>query len=266
MYRHLWLPPYPTRLVFKWTLLAFMAGCINTGGYMVCSRFVTHVTGFATWFGIEAVDNSWFTAFGMLSVPFYFLLGVMVGAYFTDTALTRGRVPRFRLVMMLEAFLLATAAIGGYFDLFGFFGGTFVLEKDYALIVLLCTASGLQNAAITISSGGLMRSTHLTGTTTDLGVGLVRAIWGHALPGLQKKEFYRNWLRVGTILGFVLGCVAGAIIFTVTKYLGFLLPALLAVYVGNFALPPHTALAPAAEPGGTPLPSNAPERHHHAAL
>ena len=236
MYKPLWTPPYPRGLVFKWLLLAFMAGCINAGGFMVCKRFVTHVTGFATWFGIEVADANWGTAIGMLSVPFYFLLGVMVGAFFTDAAIARGKKPRFAIVMVAESVLLTIAAIGGYFDLFGFFGGSFVLEKDYAFVVLLCLASGLQNAAITTSSGGVMRSTHLTGTTTDLAVGLVRVFNVHEDGAARRREVYRNQLRLGTIAAFLLGSVVGAVLFVVTEYLGFLLPAALALYVWDFGV------------------------------
>ncbi len=237
MYQPLWSYPYPKSVVFKWVLMAFIAGNINAGGWMACQRFVTHVTGFATWFGIEAAMGEWQSALGMLSVPAFFLGGVMVSALLTDGAVALGRKPKFGLVMGLVASLLCLTSLGGYFQVFGLFGRTFDIQSDYIMLILLCTASGMQNAAITLASGGTMRSTHLTGTTTDLGIGIVRAFaLDHDHEGLRSREIYRNSIRLAIIFGFVVGSVGGAILFMVTEYLGFLLPAALAVYVGNLGV------------------------------
>lgn len=242
----------PTILIVKWFLMAFIAGNVNAGGYLACHRFVTHVTGFATLFGIELVGTSFVGAIGMLSVPFYFLLGVMVSAYLTDRKISRGHPPRYDLVMGIVALLLVAAALGGYFNVFGTFGNAFRLKSDYFLLVILCAASGLQNAAITTASGSVMRSTHLTGTMTDLGIGLVRALFGKK-SGTRRQELYRSWLRSGIVLSFAVGGVSGALMFTQVQYLGFLLPAVIAVYVGNLgvrAVAGAEAPVPAAKGGG----------------
>ncbi len=220
-------------LVFKWLLMAFVAGDINAGGFMACGRFVSHVTGFATWFGMDASAGDWGLALSMVSVPAFFLLGVMFAAYFTDAKISRGGKPRFGMVMALVSLILAGAALAGYFDLFGIFGKAFDLHDDYILLVLLCCASGLMNATITSATKGTMRSTHLTGTTTDLGIGLVRGFFGHDSAARKTDEHYRNALRVGTITAFALGSLVGAVMFKQTYYLGFLLPAALVLYIGN---------------------------------
>ena len=224
---------HPRGLVVKWFLMAFIAGNVNAGGYLACHRFVTHVTGFATLFGIELAQLNYKAAFGMLSVPAYFLSGVMFAAYLTDRKIARGRPPRFDIVMGLVTTLLLLATAGGIFNAFGVFGTAFDLENDYMLLVILCTASGLQNAAITVASAGMMRSTHMTGTTTDLGIGIIRTIFGYRDPEMQRKEFYRTWLRLGMIISFGTGGLVGAFLYIKINYLGFLLPAGVAVYVGN---------------------------------
>lgn len=221
----------PLGLLFKWLLMAFVSGDVNAGGFMACGRFVSHVTGFATWFGIDAAAGDGTAALSMLSVPAFFLLGVMISAYFTDTQISRGGKPRFASMMVGAAFLLIAAAGGGYYDLFGVFGTAFRLESDYFLLVILCTASGILNATITTASKGVMRSTHLTGTTTDLGIGLVRAYFGP--PSGREGENYRNLLRVGTIAAFALGSLVGAVMFRQLYYVGFILPAVLLLYIGN---------------------------------
>ncbi|MGZ3699214.1 MAG: YoaK family protein [Bdellovibrionota bacterium] len=220
---------------FHWFLLSFLAGNVNAGGYLACGRFVSHVTGFATLFGIDAAHGSWDMAAGILSVPLYFLLGVMISAYLIDRPYHRGRTPHYALVMALVCGCLTLAALGGHYHLFGAFGDV-RLSQDYFLLSLLCMASGLQNAAITTSSGHTVRTTHLTGVTTDLGIGLVRAFTGMHDRKFFLREIKANELRIGTIVSFAIGSATGAILFLKVKYLGFLLPAGIAFYAMLVAL------------------------------
>ena len=71
----------------RWLLLAFMAGTINSGGFLACGRWVTHVTGFATFFGIDLVTGEYKLALSMLIVPMFFLLGSFVSGYLIDVRL-----------------------------------------------------------------------------------------------------------------------------------------------------------------------------------
>src|SRR4051812_45829612 len=77
----------------NWYLLSFLAGSVNMGGYMACHRFVSHVTGFATLFGAEASRGLWDRAIGILSVPLFFLAGVMVSGYLVDRPFHTGKRP-----------------------------------------------------------------------------------------------------------------------------------------------------------------------------
>jgi uncharacterized membrane protein YoaK (UPF0700 family) len=64
-----------------------MAGTINSGGFLACGRWVTHVTGFATFFGIDLVTGEYKLALSMLIVPMFFLLGSFVSGYLIDVRL-----------------------------------------------------------------------------------------------------------------------------------------------------------------------------------
>lgn len=218
--------------LFKWSLMAFIAGSINAGGFLACNRFVSHVTGFATLFGVGVAVKDILGALSMLSVPGFFLMGSMVAAYLTDARLQKGRKARFGVVMLLVALLLLMAALLGHLQIFGTFGREYHDRQDYFLLSLLCGASGLQNAAVTTGSRSLMRATHLTGMTTDLGIGLVRVLFGSHDNGMKRTEFYRTFVRLSIILAFCFGSVVGAILFTKYGYLGFLLPMILALICG----------------------------------
>ena len=218
-------------LVFlKWYMLAFLAGSINAGVFLAAGSFVTHVTGFATMFGIGAANGRWDEAIGILTVPFFFLLGTMLSAYLIDYRFHRGKQPHYDWVMFLEFLCLLVVAAGGHFKKFGIFGEALKLKQDYLLLALLCLASGLQNAAITTASGASVRTTPLTGLTTDLGIGIVRALGYDKHPRERNAELQANWVRLGTIIAYIGGSLIGAALFIRLDYLGFLLPACLALY------------------------------------
>lgn len=239
MFRHRLQSATPLRAHMDWWILSFIAGCVNAGGYLAAHRFVSHVTGFATLFGVDAAGGRWDRAFGLLSVPVFFLLGVMVSAYVVDRRTYRGQRPRYALVMALVCACLLAAALGGSLGIFGEFGHPPKLGQDYLLLALLCTASGLQNAAVSTATGATVRTTHLTGLTTDLGTGLVRALSDRAA---YRTEMRSAQLRVVTLLAFALGSVAGAFCYIKTGYMGFYLPAALAAFCIFEALRPMRRL------------------------
>jgi uncharacterized membrane protein YoaK (UPF0700 family) len=228
--------PIPKRSYVRWFLLAFLSGNLNAGGFLACGRFVTHVTGFATLFGIDAANGRWDQALGILSVPLFFLLGVMISAYLVDRPIQKGGKPHYTTVMGLVALCVFLCALAGNLRMFGQWGEALRLKQDYFLLALLCMASGLQNAAITTASGSTVRTTHLTGISTDLGIGIVRELTLIRDPQRHAIELQANWLRVGTILAYAAGSLVGAALFIRIEYLGFLLPCSIAIYAMSVAI------------------------------
>lgn len=210
-------------------MLSFNGGCINAGGFLATGRFVSHVTGFATLFGVDITTHQVEAAFGILSVPIFFLLGAFTAGILIDWPIHHGKKPHFDWVMGLSAVCLFVSAGGGEMLQFGVFGET-GLKQNYVLMALLCLASGLQNGAITSSSGRSVRTTHLTGLTTDLGLGLARLLTSDTQKRNFKNEIRANYLRCGSILSFVVGSAFGAWIFLNFGYRGFVLSGLIASY------------------------------------
>lgn len=216
-------------VVLHWFMLSFSGGCINAGGFLATGRFVSHVTGFATLFGVDLTNKAFDAAIGILSVPVFFLLGAFLAGLLIDRPIYQSRKPHFDWVMGLSAACLVAAASGGKLLQFGQFGGT-GLKENYLLLVLLCLASGLQNGAITSSSGSSVRTTHLTGLTTDLGLGLARSISLNTKTDRFNKEARANYLRIGSIISFIVGSAFGAWVFLKMNYAGFFLPAAISGY------------------------------------
>lgn len=206
--------------------MAFQAGLINTGGFMACQRFVSHVTGFATFFGIDVGEAKYAQALGMLTVPFFFLYGSMISGHLVDIKIKQHKQPQYYMAFGLMFALILIVLVGGMYDFFGEFGETYGGTKDNVLLALLCLVCGIQNGTITSVSKSVVRTTHLTGITTDLGIGLVRLFSYKKLSEHLNDELNALKMRVGIILSFGLGSVIGTITFLRVGYLGFLVPAI----------------------------------------
>jgi len=199
--------------ILIWLSMAFQGGAINAGGFIACHRFVTHTTGFATYFGTEFALGNIQSAFGMLTVPMFFLLGAATSGFLVDRRVTMGFKPAYHLSFGLISLFMLAAAWFGQRGVFGTFGDPLELSKDYSLLALLCLASGLQNGTITSASGSVIRTTHLTGITTDLGLGIIRVIASKHSTEVKTQEHRANWMRIGIIGFFVLGSAVSSFIY-----------------------------------------------------
>ena len=194
-------------------LLALGAGCINVVGYL-CFRHqpITHLTGTSTEFGLALArgDAGEIAHWGLVILAF--LLGAMLSGFIVQQgALRLGR--RYGVVLMLESALLfaATPLIHGGYDLG---------------LYLASAACGLQNAMVSTYSGATVRTTHLSGIFTDLGIYL-----GHRLRGLEVDS-----LRINICLlvasHFIIGATLGALGFMLWQERVLLAPATLTGVVG----------------------------------
>ena len=230
MFSHRLNPQTPSRVAFNWLLLCFNSGFINAGGFLLTGRFVTHVTGFGTLFGVEMVKQQWLDALGILSVPVFFICGSFVAGWLIDRRVYRGKRPHYDWVMALSCLALILAGLAGSHRQWDIPLEAAEVGKVYAVLAALCLASGLQNGALTTASGHSVRVTHLTGITTDLGLGFARMLSlgrGNEKLRLERRA---NAYRAATIIAFILGSVLGALFFLRLHSNGFVVPALIAAY------------------------------------
>lgn len=85
--------------------------------------------------------------------------------------------------------------------------------------MLLCFTMGLQNAIITKISDAVIRTTHLTGMLTDIGIALGRLMHGGPEDVVAHAELTRLRLLSSLVVLFFAGGVVGALGF---KHVGFL--------------------------------------------
>lgn len=207
-----------------WLSLSFQAGTINVGGFLAAQRFVTHTTGFATFFGESVARGNFIAGLGLLSVPLFFLLGSMLAGYLVDRRIILNQKPLYSLSFFLMIFFMLLTTWIGVSDGFGRFGVELRLKENYFFLALLCLTSGLQNGLVTTAFGATIRTTHLTGVTTDLGLGLIRIFFNATGSHPRTREVKANWMRFSIITAFVLGSLFSGIIFLKTEFWGFLIP------------------------------------------
>jgi uncharacterized membrane protein YoaK (UPF0700 family) len=210
-----------------WMVLAFQAGILNIGGFMACHSFVSHVTGFATLFGVALGEGSYAPALSLLLVPGCFLMGAMVSGVLVDLRLKLGKKPKYYIVFGVLFALILLVEIGGFNNFFGTFGVAVADSHDYWLLAALCLICGIQNGTVSLVSKSVVRTTHLTGVTTDLGIGLVRILNRARLKGKVDGEVEANWMRAGIILSFTWGGAIGYGVFHKWGFRGFLFPTLI---------------------------------------
>lgn len=210
-----------------WLAMAFQAGLLNIGGFFVGHKIVSHVTGFVTFFGYDVSQGEGLQALGMLIVPCFFLLGAMLSGYFVDVRLKLNKRPKYYITFGIIFILNLLVLVLGILGMWGDFGQYPLSLPGYILLIILCFVCGVQNGTISIVSKSVVRTTHLTGITTDLGLGIMRILYRHKLKNQINNEARANMMRIGIIGAFFMGSVVGGFFFQRYLYWGFLFPVLI---------------------------------------
>ena len=197
-------------------VLAAIGGFVNSSGFVVIGSFTSHVTGSVGRLGNNlASGDSSAAVFALLLIAFFFL-----GAFCSSLILESATGPiagGYGYVLLCEGALL-----GAFMIVAGMSRTTVAYALD-AQAAILCTAMGMQNSLITRLSGAVIRTTHLTGVVTDLGIEAARWYRWHRrklrmirplLPGRSPAErppIGRISLLATILFAFVGGAIAGAV-------------------------------------------------------
>lgn len=199
------------------SLLGSIAGFVNASGFLAFAVLTTNVTGHAALFAERIALHDWQTA----RVVAFWMLLFLLGAFVSNLIILRkGRNQRFSYVIpiLIEIIILSGVALLGYQ-----YNGSLMAKEIFAGSLLF--AMGLQNSLVTVVSGSVIRTTHLTGTFTDLGIELAQ--WLHQKPEDKVALNIRIKLRLAIILFFMGGALSGAYAFEYIGFSAFLLPAML---------------------------------------
>ena len=184
--------------------LAAVAGALNAAAFHAVGFFSANMTGNVSALSSFLALGQWARGFGYLMIVAVFILGSMTSTLTIDAGLRRGIVTIYARMVLAEAVLLA---ILGFAD----------VELDRAngvplLILGLAFLMGLQNAIVTHISDARVRTTHVSGMATDIGIGIARMIEilrANADPVGRDSVLIKLRLHAGTMTFFLLGGIAG---------------------------------------------------------
>jgi uncharacterized membrane protein YoaK (UPF0700 family) len=194
-------------------VLAFVAGAINAGGFMAVHRYTSHMSGIVSSIADDLVLGNFVLVISGLVSLIAFILGASTTAILIHWTRRKRLHSEFAASLMLESVLLL---------LFGLLGANLDAHPQSLVpgaVLMLCFIMGLQNAILTKISKAEIRTTHMTGVVTDLGIELGRLIYWNKSKEANPDHFVKadreKLLIHAFILSlFFLGGVIGALAFS----------------------------------------------------
>jgi uncharacterized membrane protein YoaK (UPF0700 family) len=199
-------------------LLAGVAGAVNSTGFVALGLHTSHMSGNMATLGESLASGDWRMATLGAQVLLSFLLGAVAASALLEASRHRAR-GRHAPALLLEA-----AMLGGIGVWLTSTPGT----REPTLMWSLSFAMGLQNALVTRVSGAVVRTTHITGVLTDIGIQLVQMFaWvrdgarGRGVRGVLGQvralptaiQFERTRLHLGLAAAFLFGCTVGPLLY-----------------------------------------------------
>ncbi|WP_134773789.1 YoaK family protein [Ornithinimicrobium flavum] len=202
-------------------LLAWVAGVLNSVGFVAVGFYTSHMTGLVALVADRLVLGGLTVVLMGLVAITSFVLGAMACALQFNWARRRLRHDRFALVLLVEAVLVLI--VGGLAE------SVTWAHREWLIVAVLGFVMGQQNALITKVSGATIRTTHVTGMVTDIGIELGKMAYPRrpADPDPVRGDLPKL-LMLATIVGlFFVGGVLGALGFLALGFPVLLVPAVL---------------------------------------
>ena len=200
----------PNWVQFAAFLLAMNAGMINVLSLItVLHQSISHMTGNVSMLAMDLVDWKVHNIIYLVFVIVCFVLGSFYSGFILgNSQFQLGR--RYGIPLSLVAlFIFISWLLLPYFPRYG--------------LLWACAAMGIQNAMVSHYKGTIIRTTHLSGVLTDIGLAL-----GYKARGLPLDK-HRITLHLLILIGFFLGGVAAALIHPLLSIQAFLVPATLSL-------------------------------------
>lgn len=184
------------------SFLSFVAGAVNIVGFLSIQQLTTNVTGHFALFVNDLADFEFWRG----TVYFLYLFSFLFGSFSASTLIhlfrKHKKVNAFVVPTLIEAFILVSIALLYRYS---------VISNVNLIACLLLFAMGLQNSFVTRISDAVVRTTHLTGLFTDLGIELSHLLFPkffthrEHIKSTIKLRIYiiGNFFLGGAIAGFL---------------------------------------------------------------
>ncbi len=186
------------------SLLSCVAGMVNVTGFFAVQRLTTNVTGHFAFFMDEVFKLNFWGGFIYFLYIFCFFLGSFVSNLLIEIISRKDEHFIYLVPASIEALILFVI---------GFLGQKLITISPNIIAFCLLFAMGLQNSLVTTISRAVVRTTHLTGLFTDLGIDLSQLLFYKAIE--QKQKLISSIkLRFTIISFFFLGGILGGILYS----------------------------------------------------
>jgi uncharacterized membrane protein YoaK (UPF0700 family) len=186
------------------SLLSFVAGVVNIAGFLSVKKLTTNVTGHFAFFVDEVLKQNPWAALNYFLYILFFFLGSFFSSYSVELVSTINDRLIYRVPVVVESLVLITVAL---------FGHEMIANVPNLLAYSLLFAMGLQNSLVTTISNAVVRTTHLTGLITDLGIELSQLFF-FTLKEQRGKLYASIRLRLTIVCFFFLGGLVGGLIYS----------------------------------------------------
>ncbi|MEQ3664144.1 MULTISPECIES: YoaK family protein [unclassified Olleya] len=186
------------------TVLSFVAGIVNVVGFLAFNQLTTNVTGhFALFINDVAEFKFWKGTIYFLYI-FSFLFGSFCSSFLIEKFRENKQLNVYVIPTLIECFILISIGISSNF---------LMILYPNIVICLLLFAMGLQNSFVTKISNAVVRTTHLTGLFTDLGIDLSMLLFPK-YDAIRVKLKANIKLRIYIILFFFAGGLSGGFFYS----------------------------------------------------
>jgi uncharacterized membrane protein YoaK (UPF0700 family) len=189
-------------------LLAFIAGALNAGGFLAIGQYTSHMSGLVSAVADNLVLGNVALVIAAVLALASFIAGAATTALLVNYAKRNDAKNIYAVPFMIEAMLLL---------LFGVIGAKLQSHEIVSIsstAILLCYVMGLQNALITKISNAEIRTTHLTGMVTDIGIELGKLVYWNRDDGVAAHMVLANRTRLKVhallVVSFFVGGLTGA--------------------------------------------------------
>jgi len=186
------------------SLLSFVAGCVNVAGFLAVQKLTTNVTGHFAFFVEQVFKLDFWQGFVFFLYILFFFMGSFVSNFIIELVSQKSDRYIYIIPASVECIILFCI---------GIFGNDFILKSPDMIAFGLLFAMGLQNSLVTTISNASIRTTHLTGLFTDLGIELSQLFFFKSVE--QKNKLHKSIQLRFTIIGsFFMGGIMGGVFYS----------------------------------------------------
>jgi uncharacterized membrane protein YoaK (UPF0700 family) len=186
------------------SLLSFVAGIVNVVGFLAVQKLTTNVTGHFAFMVEEAFRFNFSQSLFYFIYIFFFFFGAFFSNFIIEITKKVNDTYIFIIPILIEIIILTAIALLDF---------KFIAENPNLIACSMLFAMGLQNSLVTTISNSVVRTTHLTGLFTDLGIEISQLFFfktsEHKIKLISSIK-----LRMTIITTFFVGGIIAGIFFS----------------------------------------------------